>query len=176
MPQSFQIIRLSPAGVRAAADTLGAVLKDCVDGGASVSFMADLTLARAVDFWRGVADAAEADGRAVITASDSDGILGVVQVIPAGVDNQPHRGDVAKMLVHRRGRRQGVGEALLVAAEESGRALGLTLLTLDTAEGGAGERLYARGGWSRVGVIPDFALMPDGALTGTVLFYKRISR
>jgi GNAT superfamily N-acetyltransferase len=149
---------------------------DCVDGGASVSFMSDLTLERAVDFWRGVADAAEADARVVIAASDAQGVLGVVQVIPAGMDNQPHRGDVAKMLVHRRGRRQGVGEALLTAAEDAARDLGLTILTLDTAEGGAGERLYVRGGWTRVGVIPDFALMPDGALTGTVVFYKRIDR
>lgn len=175
MSAPIKIARLKPSEVRAAADALGDVLKDCVDGGASVSFMADLTLQRAADFWRGVADSAESDGRTVITASDQDGILGVVQVIPAGVDNQPHRGDVAKMLVHRRGRRQGVGEALLTAAEGAGRDLGLTLLVLDTAEGGAGERLYARGGWTRVGVIPDFALMPDGALTGTVLFYKRIT-
>lgn len=176
MSVPIKIARLKPSEVRAAADALGDVLKDCVDGGASVSFMADLTLRRATDFWMGVADAAEVDGRVVITAADSNGILGVVQVIPAGVDNQPHRGDVAKMLVHRRGRRQGIGEALLTAAEDAARDLGLTLLTLDTAEGGAGERLYARGAWTRVGVIPDFALMPDGALTGTVLFYKRISR
>ena len=110
----------------------------------------------------------------MITASDAGGIVGVVQVIPAGIDNQPHRGDVSKMLVHRRGRRRGVGEALLAAAEVAGRDLALTLLTLDTAEGGAGERLYARGGWTRVGVIPDYALMPDGGLTGTVIFFKRI--
>jgi len=175
MTHALKIARLKPSDVRASADALGDVLKDCVDGGASVSFMADLTRQRASDFWRGVADSAETDGRTVITASDGQGVLGVVQVIPAGMDNQPHRGDVAKMLVHRRGRRQGVGEALLTAAEDAARDLGLTLLTLDTAEGGAGERLYARGGWTRVGVIPDYALMPDGALTGTVLFYKRIS-
>jgi GNAT superfamily N-acetyltransferase len=174
MLQTFQIIRLNPAAVRDAADALGAVLKDAVDGGASVSFMADLTIERAVNFWRSAADAAEADGRVVLAAADAQGILGVVQVIPAGVDNQPHRGDVSKMLVHRRGRRQGIGEALLRAAEQAGRELGLTLLTLDTAEGGSGERLYTRGGWTRVGIIPDYALMPDGALTGTVLFYKRV--
>ena len=175
MLQPLQIIRLSPAAVRVAAAVLGAVLKDAVDGGASVSFMADLTLERAVDFWRGVADAAEADGRVVLAAADAQGILGVVQVVPAGVDNQPHRGDVAKMLVHRRGRRQGIGAALLVAAEQAARDLGLTLLTLDTAQGSAAERLYIQAGWTRAGVIPDYALMPDGVLTGTVLFYKKVS-
>lgn len=174
MLQPLQIIRLSPAAVRDAAAVLGAVLKDAVDGGASVSFMADLTLERAVDFWRGVADAAEADGRVVLAAADAQGILGVVQVVPAGVDNQPHRGDVAKMLVHRRGRRQGIGTALLVAAEQAARDLGLTLLTLDTAQGSAAERLYIQAGWTRAGVIPDYALMPDGVLTGTVLFYKKV--
>ena len=174
MTQSFQISELSPSDLHRASEALGAVLKDCVDGGASVSFMADLTLDQAIAFWRGVADSAQTDGRIVITASDADGIVGVVQVIPAGVPNQPHRGEVAKMLVHRRGRGQGIGQALLVAAEAAGRALGLTLLTLDTAEDGAGERLYTRGGWTRVGLIPDYALMPDGALTGTVLFFKRI--
>ena len=175
MLQPLQIIRLSPAAVRDAAAVLGAVLKDAVDGGASVSFMADLTLERAVDFWRGVADAAEADGRVVLAAADAQGILGVVPVVPAGVDNQPHRGDVAKMLVHRRGRRQGIGAALLVAAEQAARDLGLTLLTLDTAQGSAAERLYIQAGWTRAGVIPDYALMPDGVLTGTVLFYKKVS-
>ena len=176
MTPDFQISRLNLSGLHQAAEALGALLKDCVDGGASVSFMADLTLERAIDFWRDVGKAAESDGRVVIIATDSEGLFGVVQVIPAGTDNQPHRGDIAKMLVHRRGRGKGVGEALLSAAEEAGRALGLTLLTLDTAEGGAGERLYARGGWTRVGVIPDYALMPDGALTGTVLFFKRIGQ
>ncbi len=174
MLQPLQIIRLSPAAVRDAAAVLGAVLKDAVDGGASVSFMADLTLERAEDFWCGVADAADTDGRVVITAADAQGILGVVQVVPAGVDNQPHRGDVAKMLVHRRGRRQGIGTALLVAAEQAARDLGLTLLTLDTSQGSAAERLYIQAGWTRAGVIPDYALMPDGVLTGTVLFYKKV--
>ena len=117
MTKPLTLARLDAAGIAAAAPDLGAILKDCVDGGASVSFMADLTLQRATDFWRGVAHSAEADSRVVITASDAEGFLGVVQVIPAGIDNQPHRGDVAKMLVHRRGRRQGVGEALLAAAE-----------------------------------------------------------
>ena len=105
-------------------------------------------------------------------AEDDEGLVGVVQVIAAGTPNQPHRGDVAKMLVHRRGRRRGVAQALLAAAEDAGRELGLTLLVLDTVAGGDAERLYARGGWVRVGVIPNYALMPDGTPCATTYFYK----
>jgi len=157
MTQAFQITRLNPTDLRLTAEALALVLMDCVAGGASVSFMADLTYEEAVGFWNHVADLAQDDGRMVITASDALGVIGVVQVIPAGVPNQPHRGEVAKMLVHRRARGQGIGQALLAAAEDAGRALGLTLLTLDTAQGGVGERLYSGGGWVRVGVIPDYA-------------------
>lgn len=174
MTQPFRIRRLDAAETRAAAPALAAILKDCVEGGASVSFMADMTLADALAFWTGVAEAQAADGRAVIVAEDDEGPFGVVEVIPAGTPNQPHRGDVAKMLVHRRGRRRGVGEALMRAAEQAGRDLGKNLLTLDTVEGEAAERLYARLGWVRVGVIPRYALMPDGRPCGTVVFYKDI--
>jgi len=87
-------------------------------------------------------------------------------------ENQPHRGDVAKMLVHRRARRRGVGAALLAAAEGAARAAGRTLLVLDTVTGGDGERLYARGGWQRVGVIPGYALWPEGGRCDTTVFYK----
>ena len=174
MTEPFRIRRLEGAETRAAAPALAAILTDCVEGGASVSFMADLTPADALAFWTGVAEAQAADGRAVIVAEDDKGLFGVVEVIPAGPPNQPHRGDVAKMLVHRRGRRRGVGEALMRAAEQAGRDLGKSLLTLDTVEGEAAERLYARLGWVRVGVIPRYALMPDGRPWGTVVFYKDI--
>lgn len=100
-------------------------------------------------------------------------IVGTVQVILHQPENQPHRGDVAKMLVHRRARRQGVGEALLVAAEECARSAGKTLLVLDTASDAA-ERLYERQGWRQVGRIPDYALSPDGALLATTYYYKEL--
>jgi GNAT superfamily N-acetyltransferase len=174
MQTSIPIRRLDPAQTRAAAADLGAVLLDCVQGGASVSFMAGLTLAGAEAFWLDVAEAAETDGRAVLVAEDEDGIVGVVEVIPAAPANQPHRADIAKMLVHRRGRRRGLGEALMRAAEAEGAALGKTLLTLDTVEGEAGERLYARLGWTRVGAIPSYALLPDGTPCATVVFYKAL--
>ena len=171
---SFRIRRLSADETLRAAPALGAVLKDCVDGGASVSFMAGLTHDEATAFWARAAAAQASDGRAVLAAEDDEGLFGVVQVIAAGTPNQPHRGDVAKMLVHRRGRRRGVAQALLAAAEDAGRDLGLTLLVLDTVTGGEAERLYARLGWERVGVIPNYALTPDGELCSTTYFYKPI--
>jgi len=174
MDSAFIIRRLSADETRVAAPALGEVLLDCVQGGASVSFMADMTRQEAEAFWLGVAEAAASDGRAVLVAEDAGGLLGVVEVIPAGAPNQPHRADIAKMLVHRRARRRGVGEALMRAAEDAARRMGKTLLTLDTVTGGVAERLYARLGWAPVGVIPDYALMPDGALCATTVFYKAL--
>jgi GNAT superfamily N-acetyltransferase len=150
------------------------VLMDCVEGGASVSFMQPMTLAKASDFWRAVAASLARGERALVVAEDENGaIIGTAQAVWAQPENQPHRADVAKMLVHRRARRLGVGAAVLDAAESAARATGRTLLVLDTASADA-ERLYERRGWQRVGAIPDFALMPDGALCNTVVYYKRL--
>ena len=157
---------------------LSAVLMDCVEGGASVSFMAPLTHERADTFWRGVADGVASGDRLLLVAEDraKRQIVGTVQVVFAGPENQPHRGDVAKMLVHRSARRQGLGALLMRAAEEAALAVGRTLLVLDTVTGGEAERLYAQLGWTRVGVVPDYALWPDGRLCDTTFFYKRLSR
>jgi GNAT superfamily N-acetyltransferase len=150
------------------------VLIDCVEGGASVSFMHPMTLSKAADFWRGVAASMANGERALVVAEDENGaIIGTAQAVWALPENQPHRADVAKMLVHRRARRLGVGAAVLEAAEAAARDAGRTLLVLDTASGDA-ERLYERRGWQRVGTIPDFALLPDGALCNTVVYYKRL--
>ncbi len=173
-PEGFIIRALNPAETDAAAAALAAVLLDCVRGGASVSFMADLTAEQAEAFWRGVAREADVDGRAVLVAEDTSGIAGVVEVIPAGPANQPHRADIAKMLVRRRARRRGVAEALLRSAEAAAAEMGKTVLVLDTVTGGDAERLYARLGWTKVGVIPDYALFPDGRSCDTTIFYKRV--
>jgi GNAT superfamily N-acetyltransferase len=150
------------------------VLIDCVEGGASVSFMRPMTLAKAADFWRGVAASMARGERALIVAEDSEGrILGTAQALWAEAENQPHRADIAKMLVHSSARRLGVGAAVLRAAENAARESGRNVLVLDTASDAA-ERLYERGGWRRVGTIPDFALMPDGARCDTVVYYKRL--
>src|SRR5262245_16983305 len=133
-------------------DELADVLIDCVEGGASVSFMHPLSRARAVAFWRDVARGVTAGERALLVAEDARGVCGTVQLLLAQPENQPHRADLAKMLVHRRARRRGLGGALLRAAEDAARACGKTLLVLDTASPDA-ERLYARHGWRRVGAI-----------------------
>jgi GNAT superfamily N-acetyltransferase len=154
-------------------DVLADVLIDCVDGGASVSFMHPLSRERATRFWRHVADGVAAGERALLIAEDAHGVCGTVQLVLAQPENQPHRAELAKMLVHRRARRHGVGAALMHAAEDAARACGKTLLVLDTASAEA-ERLYARAGWIRVGVIPDFALLPQGGLCQTTVFYRTL--
>src|SRR6185436_734143 len=135
------------------------VLIDCVDGGASVSFMHPLTRARAEAFWRRVAAGVAAGERALLVAEDAHGFCGTVQLLLDQPENQPHRADLAKLLVHRRARRRGLGEALMRAAENTARDCGKTLLVLDTASPEA-ERVYERLGWVRVGVIPGYALLP----------------
>jgi len=153
---------------------LADVLIDCVEGGASVSFMLPLTRERAMDFWRGVARGVGAGKRALLVAEDEQGVCGTVQLLLDLPENQPHRADVAKMLVHRRARRRGLGAALMQAAETTARDCGRTLLVLDTVTGGDASRLYARLGWSRVGDIPEYALWPDGRLCSTTVFFKSL--
>jgi len=154
---------------------LADVLIDCVEGGASVSFMDPLTRERAEGFWRRVADGVHAGRRALVVAEDEQGICGTVQLLLDLPENQPHRADVAKMLVHRRARRQGVGAALMHAAEATARDCGRTVLVLDTVTGGDAERLYTRLGWQRVGEVPKYALMPRGEFCSTTFFYKDLS-
>ena len=150
------------------------VLIDCVEGGASVSFMHPMTRAKAESFWSAAAAGVARGERMLVVAEDEHGVVGTVQVILNLPENQPHRGDVAKMLVHRRARRQGVGAALLAAAEQSALEAGRTLLVLDTVTGGDAERLYARQGWQRSGEIPNYALFPGGGFCSTTVFYKAL--
>jgi GNAT superfamily N-acetyltransferase len=150
---------------------LAELLIDCVDGGASVSFMHPLSPAKASDFWGRVAAEVSQGRRALLVAEDAQGIAGTVQLILDQPENQPHRADLSKMLVHRRARRRGLGAALLRAAEGLARECGKSLLVLDTASGDA-ERLYAKLGWQRSGVIPGYALWPRGGLCDTTVFYR----
>jgi GNAT superfamily N-acetyltransferase len=153
---------------------LAELLIDCVDGGASVSFMHPLPMPKAVEFWRRVGDAVVKGDRALLVAEDAGGIIGTVQLVLDQPDNQPHRADLAKMLVHRRARRQGLGAALVRAAEQLGRECGRSLLVLDTVTGSDAERLYARLDWHRCGVIPGYALLPYGGLCATTYFYRTL--
>lgn len=169
---NVMIRRLGAAEAAARAGELGGVLLDCVAGGASVSFMANMTETEARAFWTRVAEGVARDERILLVAEREGRLLGTVQVVAAGVPNQPHRADIAKMLVHREGRRRGIGLALLKAAEAAAFEAGFWLLVLDTVADSEGYRLYQRGGWRKVGPIPHFALWPDGRLCGTVYFYK----
>ena len=166
---------LTPAAAAEAVPALAALLIDCVLAGASVSFQPPLERDRAEKFWRNIAGNV-ADGTAILLAARQDArIVGTVQAQFAASDNQPHRADIAKMLVHSSARRQGIGAALMGAAEVAARGAGKTLLTLDTVTGSAGERLYASAGWTRVGDIPDYALTPYDGLCSTTIFYKQIA-
>jgi GNAT superfamily N-acetyltransferase len=155
-------------------EELSGILIDCVEGGASVSFMQPLTRERAVAFWRDVAEGVAAGERALLVAEDERGLCGTVQLVLAQPENQPHRADLSKMLVHRRARRQGLGAALMRAAEITARECGKTLLVLDTVTGSDAARLYQRLGWLRVGEIPGYALMPPGGLCGTTVYYRNL--
>ena len=155
-------------------DGLAEVLFDCVAGGASVGFMQPLDHARALAFWQKVALGVQRGERALLVAEDEAGIVGTVQLVLDLPENQPHRADLAKMLVHRRGRRHGLGAALMRAAEALARDCGRSLLVLDTVTGGDAERLYARLGWQRCGEIPGFALWPQGGPCGTTVFYRAL--
>ena len=147
---------------------LAALLIDCVEGGASV-------LERARAFWQRVALGVHSGERALLVAQDAQGaIVGTVQLVLDQPENQPHRADLAKMLVHRRARRQGLGEQLMRAAEDTARECGKTLLVLDTVTGSDADRLYTRLGWQRVGSIPDYALWPQGGPCATTYFYRRV--
>jgi GNAT superfamily N-acetyltransferase len=134
--------------------------------------MLPMSRAKAEAYWRNTAASLARGERLVLAAEDAAGtVVGTVQVILNQPENQPHRGDLAKMLVHRRARRRGVGAALLAAAEHSALSAGKTLLVLDTASDAA-ERLYARQGWQRCGQIPNYALLPNGAPCATTFFFK----
>jgi GNAT superfamily N-acetyltransferase len=153
---------------------LAAVLADCVEGGASVGFMQPFSLAQAAAWWRGLAADVESGRRALFVAEDEQGMIGTVQLMLAQPDNQPHRADLCKMLVMRRARKRGIGGVLMDAAERSARVAGKTLLVLDTASQDA-ERLYARMGWTKLGVIPGYALLPEGGLCDTTYFYRELA-
>ena len=155
-------------------DGLATLLIDCVEGGASVSFMHPLSRDRAVAFWRHVAQGVAAGKRALLVAEDAQGLCGTVQLVFDLPENQPHRADLSKMLVHRRARRRGLGAALMRAAEASARECGKTLLVLDAVTGGDAARLYERLGWMRVGDIPGYALLPRGGLCSTTVYYRNL--
>ncbi len=169
LPPVRRIASVSDAQIRSLAE----LLIDCVDGGASVSFMHPLPAAKAIAFWQRVAADVVAGARALLVAEDEGGVVGTVQLVLDQPENQPHRADVSKMLVHRRARRRGLGEALMRAAEDVARQCGKSLLVLDTASADA-DRLYSRLGWQHCGTVPGYALLPQGGLCDTRYYYRML--
>ena len=166
--------QLEPEECAALLPSFCRVLADCVNGGAGVSFMLPFSEADAAAWWPGPF-ASAARGERLIFGAFVDGVLeGTVQLVTSTPPNQPHRADIAKMLVHRRARRHGLGAALMLAAENAARRMGKSLLCLDTVTGSAGERLYARLGWVTAGVIPHYAFSPDGGHDDATFMWKAL--
>jgi GNAT superfamily N-acetyltransferase len=153
---------------------LAELLVDAVDSGASVSFLAGLTEDEAEAWWRSVLTSSS-KRPVILIARDADGIVGTVQLQGSRAPNQPHRADVAKLLVHRRARRRGIAHELMSSLERTATEAGFTLLLLDTCKGYDAERLYTSSGWVRVGEVPGFAVNPDGSICDTVFFYKKLA-
>ena len=175
MDDEITIRRVAAGEAEACVSGLAEVLVDCVEGGASVSFMLPISREKAARFWQGVAEGVVRGERALLVAEDADGeIVGTVQLVLAQPENQPHRADVAKILVHRRARRQGIAQRLMAGIEDVAQEEGKFVLVLDTVTGGDAERLYVRAGWQRVGSVPDYALMPDGEFCSTTFYCKRL--
>jgi len=173
--EQIEIRRLGVTEAHAQLDGLAAVLADCVAGGASVSYLAPFSHEQARDAFEAVAAEVE-QGRRLLLGAFADGrLVGTVQVNLALPPNQPHRAEIAKLLVHRSARRRGIAQLLMEHAESEAQAAGKTLLVLDTVTGDAGERLYTRLGWTRVGVIPGYALYPDGRPCDTTVFWKALA-
>ena len=170
----IEIRRLGGVEARAHLDALAAVLHDCVDGGASVGYLAPFSPEDAHRAFEAFVADAEQGRRLVLAAFDGERLVGTAQVVLAVPANQPHRAEIARVLVHRSARRRGIAERLMDAAEVAARAEGRTLLVLDAVSDGDAARLYDRLGWTTVGVIPGYALYPDGRPCDTTVFFKRI--
>jgi ribosomal protein S18 acetylase RimI-like enzyme len=170
---TVEIRRLTAAGVREHLDGLGGVLEDCVSGGASVSYLAPFSLDDAREAFDAVAADVEQGRRVLLAAFVGSEVVGTVQLILAAPPNQPHRGEIAKLLVRRSARNRGIARRLMEQVEVEALGEGKTLLVLDTASGPA-ERLYERLDWQRLGVIPDYALYPDGGYCDTTVFWKSL--
>jgi ribosomal protein S18 acetylase RimI-like enzyme len=171
-----EIVALEAPVAESSLEQLAAVLVDCVEGGASVSFMSPFSQGQGLAFFRKVTSAV-ASGDTVLLAAKLEGrIVGTVQLGLDTPPNQPHRADIKKLLVHRSARGHGVAAALMARVEEEAKRRGRWLLVLDTVPGDNGHRLYLREGWTQVGIVPDYALFPDGRLCDTAIMCKRLDR
>jgi GNAT superfamily N-acetyltransferase len=173
-PEALIIEHLAVPATDADLHDLAQLLTDAVNGGAAVSFLAPFTLLKSLEWWRDTVS--RCDSRAVfLVARDGGGIVGTVQLHPAWAPNQPHRAEIAKLLVQKRRQRMGLGRRLMQAIEDEARRGGFRLLTLDAKRGVAAEKLYRQLGWIEAGMIPRFAFDPDGITPhDAVIFYKEL--
>lgn len=171
---TIDIRRAAGSDARKAAAEFAGLLIDCVESGASIGFLKPLPSEDAVAYWHAVSRDVDAGDTTLLVARDRGELVGLVQVQFVPKPNQPHRAEIAKLLVAPSRRRQGIGELLMAFAESEAKAAGRTLLVLDTERGGPAEPLYRKRGWKRAGIIPNFALKPDGVLADTVIFYKEL--
>ncbi len=139
-----------------------------------MSFMASLSKAEAESFFEKVLDGVQKADRILLAAFIDSKLVGTVQILIATPPNQPHRADIAKLLVVRPARGQGVASRLMEHAEAASRLAGKSLLVLDTVSGDTAERLYVRMGWTRAGVIPKYAMYPDETWCDTTIFWKQL--
>ena len=170
----MEIRRLSGPALTDQLGALAGILADCVEGGASIGFMPPFGVEDARAVFEAAAEEVEAGRRLLLGAFLEGKLVGTVQVVLSLPPNQPHRGDITKLLTHRTARNRGIARLLMERAEDEARSEHKTLLVLDTCEGSVAERLYTRLGWNRVGVIPGFALYPDGSICDTVVFWKSL--
>ena len=174
MIAAAEIVSLDAPVAERELDQLASVLVDCVEGGARVSYMAPFPQDQGLAFFRKVA-LSVASGETVLLAARLAGkIIGTVQLGLDTPPNQPHRADIKKLLVHRAARGHGVAAALMARAEQEARRHGRWLLVLDTVPNENGHRLYLREGWTQSGIVPDFALFPDGRPCDTAIMWKRL--
>ena len=174
MSEAAEIVALEAPVAESALEQLAAVLVDCVEGGASVSFMAPFPQDQGVAFFRKVAISVASDDTVLLAARLAGKIVGTVQLGLDTPPNQPHRADIKKLLVHRAARGHGIAAALMARAEREARRHGRWLLVLDTVPNENGHRLYLREGWTQTGIVPDYALFPDGRPCDTAIMWKRL--
>ncbi|HET9809484.1 MAG TPA: GNAT family N-acetyltransferase [Candidatus Limnocylindria bacterium] len=172
---SLELRQLDGPAFDAAIPDLAVLLADAVAGGASVGFLLPFSPDDAATWWHSLERDVARGSVLVIVACLSGRVVGTAQLRLAQLPNARHRAEVAKVLVHRSARRQGIATALMREIERIAVADGRTLLVLDTIADSEAEPLYMKLGWTRAAEIPRYAGMPDGELRPTVIFFRDLA-
>jgi GNAT superfamily N-acetyltransferase len=168
------VVELGAADVRERLDELAQLLLDAHADGMGLGLAAPLTLAAARDAWLETAARLDPRDHVLFAALEDDAIVGSVQVVRARASNGRHRGEVVRLAVRADARGRGLGRALMERATEKARELGFTLLWLTTHVDTTADRFYERLGWTRMGVVPGYAVLPDGTLAANAYFYREL--